>query len=768
MRCGFRLISLATPLIALLSITAPSQAQPCLQWVRRNVAPDPATTLCIAFDKSRAELIAVAGSNDSSTTCWTWRWNGSTWDVLSTDGPPSRLAFAVAYDSIRGVIILFGGLSSASVSLNDTWEWNGASWSLVSTAGPSPRYNHSLCFDSTRGVTVLFGGASTSDTWEWNGTLWQQKSAIGPSPRSGAAMTFDATSGHSVLFGGNSGSVYSQETWTWNGSTWVLKTGTGPTARNFHSLAFDETRGVSVMSGGISSGGFLSDTWEWNGSMWLLRSTTSSKSAFASAAFDANTHQVVRMHNYLSYANGDVRSDLWKWDGEAWLVQNHGRPRSRAFPAMAYDSHRQRTVIFGGSAFGEAGIALNDTWEWDGNVWHSYQGPSPSARYGMPMAFDSTRNVCVVYGGTIGSGAGIADTWEWNGQVWTQRPGNAPGPLYNNSMVYDSLHNQTLMQFAVPIDSPTSGHLWAWNGAIWQLLSTNGPPRWWNRATSFDARRSRVVAFGGYDFVEGYTTSTFEWDMAQWSQHQPALTPTGRWRQATAFDSRRGVHMVFAGGQGHIYNNELWEWDGAEWTQLQVDGNIPPRGTHSMVYDSARNRIVVYGGILNDYPITTSFGDLWELDLSATPTAITHPASPSICAGGSVTLKSTFEGPSQFTYRWRKDGQWLTDDSHRIGTDSDTLVFITTNDTDTGTYECRAVNVCAQAFCKPATLTVFPINTADGNLDGHVDGRDIALFVNSIVNFAPVSAPLCAFDLTGEGVVSEADIPPFVAHLLIE
>ncbi|MBI5763824.1 MAG: hypothetical protein HZA51_09910 [Planctomycetes bacterium] len=87
MRCGFRLIILAIAVIALTTAATPSQAQPCLQWVRRDVAPDPAATTRLVYDTQGKQLIAVAGFDDDSSYCWTWRWNGSTWDVLSTTGP---------------------------------------------------------------------------------------------------------------------------------------------------------------------------------------------------------------------------------------------------------------------------------------------------------------------------------------------------------------------------------------------------------------------------------------------------------------------------------------------------------------------------------------------------------------------------------------------------------------------------------------------------------------------------------------------------------
>jgi hypothetical protein len=67
------------------------------------------------------------------------------------------------------------------------------------------RFQHAMAYDSTRGVTVLFGGFKdivNDETWEWDGTLWTQRLVSGPSARRDHAMSFDAGRGVTVLFGG--------------------------------------------------------------------------------------------------------------------------------------------------------------------------------------------------------------------------------------------------------------------------------------------------------------------------------------------------------------------------------------------------------------------------------------------------------------------------------------------------------------------------------------------------------------------------------------
>lgn len=52
-----------------------------------------------------------------------------------------------------------------------------------------------------------------------------------------------------------------------------------------------------------------------------------------------------------------------------WTERNKGKlsPSARSFHAMAYDSIRQRTVLFGGTDYSVG--PLSDTWEWDGANW---------------------------------------------------------------------------------------------------------------------------------------------------------------------------------------------------------------------------------------------------------------------------------------------------------------------------------------------------------------------------------------------------------------
>jgi hypothetical protein len=110
----------------------------------------------------------------------------------------------MTFDSARGRVVLFGGISS-SVWMNDTWEWDGNEWTQrIVTPSPAPRYAHAMAWDAVRTRTVLFSGrGAAADTWTWDGATWRQElPSTSPPARQSHAMASDIVRGRVVLFGG--------------------------------------------------------------------------------------------------------------------------------------------------------------------------------------------------------------------------------------------------------------------------------------------------------------------------------------------------------------------------------------------------------------------------------------------------------------------------------------------------------------------------------------------------------------------------------------
>jgi hypothetical protein len=194
---------------------------------------------------------------------------------------------AMVYDATRHLTLLFGGSrigANGAAYNNELWAWNGSTqqWTLLSNSiGPRERENLGMAFDSDRGVAVLYGGGKDSwgsepierlsgETWEWNGLAWQLKAETGPGPRALHSLAYDAVRKRTLLFGGWGLPAGAQtigevnDLWAWDGMSWHLLGPTGPDLRYSHSASYDAGRGVFVVFGGLdASETWHDDLWEW-------------------------------------------------------------------------------------------------------------------------------------------------------------------------------------------------------------------------------------------------------------------------------------------------------------------------------------------------------------------------------------------------------------------------------------------------------------------------------------------------------------------------
>jgi hypothetical protein len=284
-----------TALASLLSGTPriPFTADGELAWV--NVTPpDSGPYLShydLAYDNSRGVAVAVGVGWSGSLETWEWA-QGAWVQRAPVNSPTFRVGSAVAYDAAARRVLLFGGTpvsGQGSPALNDLWAWDGVTWSnLVVGTKPPARWLHAMAYDSRRQRLVLYGGSGTTggaldDTWEWDGTNWSQVTPpVSPPPMAQHEMVFDSARGRVVLLGvapqSSYNSPYVSDTWEWDGSTWTHAASGGPPARIWHALAYDAVRRRVVLAAGrfispVDPPGFydLADTWEWDGAHWLQR-----------------------------------------------------------------------------------------------------------------------------------------------------------------------------------------------------------------------------------------------------------------------------------------------------------------------------------------------------------------------------------------------------------------------------------------------------------------------------------------------------------------
>jgi len=261
--------------------------------------------------------------------------------------------------------------------------------------------------------------------------------------------------------------------------------------------------------------------------------------------------------------------------GWVQVAVNGPSPSARYMHAMAYDSQRGKTVLFGGQS---NGTDLGDTWEWDGTAWVQVATTGPTPRAGHAMAYDSQRGRTMLF-----SGNGIADTWEWDGVSWALV--GVAGPYGSSSfgMAYDGQRQKmVLCGSAIPGARPT----WEWNGTTWVAVGTSNPGPGYAAAAVYDSYRGRVVLAGGY--VGG----TWEWDGTTWAQS--AANEPYRAYSAMVYDSQRRQTVLYGGYTTGLFYGDTWEWNGTNW--LPRSSSLPARGWHAMAYDGQRGRTVLFGG----------------------------------------------------------------------------------------------------------------------------------------------------------------------------
>jgi hypothetical protein len=295
-----------------------------------------------------------------------------------------------------------------------------------------------------------------------------------------------------------------------------------------------------------------------------------------------------------------------------WQQRQDIGPTARRGAAIAYMASTGKSLLWGG--LGDEGFS-NETWEWDGEGWVQVGDTGPRPFEGAGIAFDSVRNVAVLF--TRDLGTRVPETWEWDGEGWTQVEDTGPATSnYFFGMTFDSARQVTVLEAGAVngiSGQPAPVGTWTWDGTSWTQVADVGPSQRVLSGLADDASRERVVFFGGVSFTATTTTlerDTWEWDGTVWEQTSnmgPAPryghTMTGTAAETLLFG---GVREVSSAPQ---LLRDTWTWDGAHWQQRQ-DMGPSPRYLSDMTWDAARERAVLFGGAAQKGG--PYFGDTWE------------------------------------------------------------------------------------------------------------------------------------------------------------
>jgi hypothetical protein len=654
----------------------------------------------MAFDTERATAMIVGGftSDENHRTEKVWEKPSNTGWEDRGPGPSVRAQLAMAYDERRKRTVIVGGVGESVETGETAYEYiPGRGWIIIpSLPSGQGRAGARMVYDSKRGVMVLTGGAGGgapnassggrySDTWELWPALFISGQPLDATNEVCTTATFSA---------GVQGNPPFQFSWLRDGkplagderyigadtaelkilsvrhsdagkyelvvrdscdppnvvtsrvaklttkpeSEWVFRTTNGPSARFAHGMVYDRARGVTVLFGGQTISNSVipfNDLWEWDGARWTNRVPN-------------------------SITNG------WVFvPGTGWQVTYTNFPVRRTHFAMAYDSERGRTLIFGGvgTSPNNSPVSLRDLWEWDGATWDFRGTNGPMARNYGSMAYDEKRHVTVLFGGQ--SLIGLSEqpdtelVWEWDGNRWrSNRPPANPSALNGRTqsrMTYDSYRN--VIVFGPTLESYSHWSFWDWDGTNW----SNFP----------------VVHFTDpiVSVLHGTSLGGF------------------------AFDANRR-RSVWFGGQSSVAQNKTALFDGKDWTFFTNSTPPPPRTETAMAYDLDRRVLVMFGGNLMNSGAPPGTNDTWELAAVDAPVIREHPTSQIRAAGETATFRVSASGHGFVAYQWYFQNNLI------VGAQTDTLTIPTVGEQNVGEYYVRIGSQCGSVTSRVATLTL--------------------------------------------------------------
>jgi cysteine-rich repeat protein len=524
----------------------------------------------------------------------------------------------------------------------------------------------------------MIGHDGCASTCQLERARWVALGNERPSPRTFGAFAYDLGRRSAVLFGGSTDTgAPLDDTTEWDGKRWrAAPSATSPSNRYAHTMAYDAARNQLVVFSGVNN---QADTWVRDDGGWRQVVTAHAPPSrdYAGMAYDSAHKQIVLFGGFSTVTELAL-DDTWVWDGTDWReVTPPTRPPARLGAAMAYDSRRNVTVMFGGS--GTVFVRENDVWEFDGTTWVERTpstGLMPSPRVFASMAYDPTTGELLLTGGNDGTAPPPHDAYTWNGTRWLARAPipvvdtdetfiahvtatdplrsrvvvletkygrlyewNAPNwvagpngdgatfvPREGAAMVLDLLRNELVM-FGGEIDGGpgtiVDDETWVFNGDSWQRsMPLPRPSPRWGSGIAYDEVRREIVLYGGCPA----SAETWVWkgDDRTWTD-KGASSPGALCGASLAFDAKRGKTVLVGGYDGStVFSTSTWTWDGSSWTLETTPTAPPPRAHAAIAYDRARENVVLFGGVS---PSFLDRGDTWRWDGSAW-TELDPPTAP--------------------------------------------------------------------------------------------------------------------------------------------
>jgi len=668
------------------------------------------------------ELIAggvflEAGGNPANHIA---RWNGSVWATLGSGltGTTVGVEPTVFSMLVMGSSLIVGGqfTTAGGQSANSVAAWNGSTWSGFGagiTGGAFPNVDGLALLGNdlyAAGFFTTAGGVPAASIARWNGSIWQSlTSGLTAAPPTGAAgYTLDVHNGELVVGGYflNAGGLPARGLARWDGSTWL------------------DFPGVAVTVGDIVP---AADPWvatliPWSGSMVL-------GGEYATTDTDLNSFS----------------KNLTAWDGTT--LREMGDPNGRVLGGTtSLVGGGGADLVVGGAFTTIDGVAANRIARHNDLV-----GWAP-----MGVGFNNTvAAVARVTGAYVAAGAftlsgattvNRVGVWNESTSTWSQLQGGTNGFVRTLKFYtqQDPPPFPVLRAFLVAGgDFTSAGGTAASRIAISEgsLFVGGGFSAWEPMGAGFNGSVHAIERFNGSTYAAGAFASsggTVLNNIARWSGSAWVSVGGGTNGVVRAMTVSNGS-LVVAGDfttAGGVSAARLARWNGTSWSAIGggADGNV-----HAL---AAFQGEVHLGGVFERVLSGAVYSPFWaRFSEAGVPWIAGQPTSQTVACGGDASFSIVpaigYEG---LAHQWRKDGIAVvpgpTGTGSTIVIAGDDLAVQNAGLADEGAYDCVLSNACGATTSASALLNITGCLPGDLDGDGEFDIEDVAPFAMSLVDLA--------------------------------
>jgi uncharacterized protein (TIGR03437 family) len=249
-------------------------------------------------------------------------------------------------------------------------------------------------------------------------------------------------------------------------------------------------------------------------------------------------------------------------------------------------------------------------------------GVKPSGRLDGTIAYDPPGRQLFLFGGQDVTARNDVWVYSVDAGVWRELSpaGDKPAPRFGHTLNYDPVRRRLIL-----FGGQATGFfsdLWAYDIAAnrWSQLAPDGagPSRRYGHSGVYDSVRDRVIVSHGFT-DRGRFDDTWAYSLAQsrWDNLSPAGTvPLRRCLHHAAFDRAGNQMFLFGGcasGAGPCPLGDLWSLDLSasppRWREIRGAPSPDPRQYYGVAFDERRRRLILHGGSGGQV-----FNDTWEFD----------------------------------------------------------------------------------------------------------------------------------------------------------